>query len=282
MSNYYVHRSGEDEYLEHSIFQKGVRGSHKYIARMPIGGKMRYFYDPRELAVFKAGGRAAKAVGGAVANVRRKAGNFIDRNITGASAKGRMDRLGSQRQRMLKGSAKGLHRVNQAYNSAKSSYNNSLFGRVANAGKAIGKAAGNARDAAINTATNARTAARKAVRRADQAIGITASRNVSKFKKNMNTARKVAGSAVGTKNYGANRAEYKRQKTKYDTANKYYRNHTLLGRAQNFVDSFDPNAAAEEARNRYKKTKKKIKKGAKNASKNAYLTVQNWRTGKKA
>lgn len=171
MSNYYVHRSGEDEYLEHSIFQKGVRGSHKYIARMNIGGKMRYFYDPRELAVFKAGGRAlggarkavggaGKAVGGAIANVRRNASSFVDRHITGASAK----RAASAERKRWKtqesnynnsGARSRATRAKKNSEAYERKYNKSLFGRIENAGKRIANAGSSARTAVGNAAGQA-------------------------------------------------------------------------------------------------------------------------------
>ena len=171
MSNYYVHRSGEDEYLEHSIFQKGVRGSHKYIARMNIGGKMRYFYDPRELAVFKAGGRAlggarkavggaGKAVGGAIANVRRNASSFVDRHITGASAKraAAAERKRWKTQESNYNNSGARSRATRAKKNSEAyerKYNKSLFGRIENAGKRIANAGSSARKAMGNAAGQA-------------------------------------------------------------------------------------------------------------------------------
>lgn len=171
MSNYYVHRSGEDEHLEHSIFQKGVRGSHKYIARMNIGGKMRYFYDPRELAVFKAGGRAlgsarkavggaGRAVGGAIANVRRNASSFVDRNITGASAKraAAAERKRWKTQESNYNNSGARARATRAKKNSEAyerKYNKSLFGRIENAGKRITNVGNSARNAVGNAAGQA-------------------------------------------------------------------------------------------------------------------------------
>lgn len=152
MSNYYVRREGDNsDYLEHALLGFSAKGgtvhtrsgSHKYIAKFNVGGRTRYIYDPRELAAFKAGGRAAagaaKAVGGAVSNVRRKAGRFIDRNITGASAKKAYESDKRQKRELNR-------------------YNRSLFGRVENAGKRIANAGNNARKAMGKAAGDARRA----------------------------------------------------------------------------------------------------------------------------
>jgi hypothetical protein len=70
MSNYYVRRTSKyDDELAHSLggwLKRRAQGAHKYIAKIPIGGKMRYFYTQAELAAYKAG----KTVGKGVAAVK--------------------------------------------------------------------------------------------------------------------------------------------------------------------------------------------------------------------
>jgi hypothetical protein len=52
--NYYVHRT--DEALEHALRVTGAeRPNHKYVSRINVGGRFRYFYTPEELAAFRAG-----------------------------------------------------------------------------------------------------------------------------------------------------------------------------------------------------------------------------------
>lgn len=192
MSNYYVRRTGDDsDYLEHAIFQRGVRGNHKYIARFNIGGKMRYIYDPRELAAFKAAQSGLKKAGNAISNVRRAA---------------------------------------------------------------------------------------------DHAIGFTARRNARKFKEQMNTARRNAGNAVGTKNYKANLAEYRRLKSKYNTANKYYNNRTLLGRIGNMPGMARKAVgdAADAARRAGKSFAGTVSKTAYNARTRAGKAIDTYVTGSSA
>lgn len=69
--NYYVHRSGE--VLEHALRERGAeRANHKYVARVNVGGRFRYFYTPQELAAYRSGKKVgrAKAEGQASENNR--------------------------------------------------------------------------------------------------------------------------------------------------------------------------------------------------------------------
>ena len=51
---YYIHRT--DEALEHALRVTGSeRANHKYVSRINVGGRFRYFYTPEELAAFRAG-----------------------------------------------------------------------------------------------------------------------------------------------------------------------------------------------------------------------------------
>lgn len=192
MSNYYVRRTGDDsDYLEHMVVQGsgGTNGrpswrarAHKYIQKINIGGKVRYIYDQAQLA-------------------RVNAGKFIDRNITGASARGRMNRLGSQRQRMLKGSGRGLNGVNQAYNKAKSSYNRSLAGRIGNAANAVGKFAGQQRDRAVNAYENASDWMEKQRKKASVNARVTKKKIKNKVKKTKSNVKNTSKNAyLGFKN----------------------------------------------------------------------------------
>lgn len=74
--NYYVHRSGE--VLEHALRERGAeRANHKYVARVNVGGRFRYFYTPQELAAYRSGKKVgrAKAEGLASENNRLKRSN---------------------------------------------------------------------------------------------------------------------------------------------------------------------------------------------------------------
>lgn len=58
--NYYVHRSGE--VLEHALRERGAeRANHKYVARVNVGGRFRYFYTPQELAAYRSGKKVGRA-----------------------------------------------------------------------------------------------------------------------------------------------------------------------------------------------------------------------------
>ena len=74
--NYYVHRSGE--VLEHALRERGAeRANHKYVARVNVGGRFRYFYTPQELAAYRSGKKVgrAKAEGQASDRNRQKRSN---------------------------------------------------------------------------------------------------------------------------------------------------------------------------------------------------------------
>lgn len=196
MSNYYVRRNHDyDDELAHSLggwLKRRAQGAHKYIAKIPIGGKMRYFYTQAELAAYKAG----KTVGKAATNVknrltvtgaqgryavkrigdtaRAKVVNAVN-NATGASAKRQMqtakDKLTYEQNRMRSNrgnkeaynTAKGAAITRQrAYDETKSKYDRSLLGRVEAAGRAIGGAANRARNAAEGAAGKVRGAAGRA------------------------------------------------------------------------------------------------------------------------
>lgn len=80
MSEYYaVVREGQDDHLEH-LFGFGKKGSkkknHKYFARVQVGSKYRYFYNPAEYAVYQAG----KAAGGVASGAKGAAKN-VDKAI---------------------------------------------------------------------------------------------------------------------------------------------------------------------------------------------------------
>lgn len=72
MKTYHVRRVGDDEYLQHW----NLKGAHKYIAKIDLGGKFRYFYNQAEIEAYK----AAKAAGGAINRAVGQAG----KNIQGA------------------------------------------------------------------------------------------------------------------------------------------------------------------------------------------------------
>lgn len=71
--NYYVHRSGE--VLEHALRERGAeRANHKYVTRINVGGRYRYFYTPEELAAYRAGKKVGrkKAESQSVETTKRK------------------------------------------------------------------------------------------------------------------------------------------------------------------------------------------------------------------
>lgn len=72
MKTYHVRRVGDDDYLQHW----SLKGAHKYIAKIDLGGKFRYFYNQAEIEAYK----AAKAAGGAINKAVGQAG----KNIQGA------------------------------------------------------------------------------------------------------------------------------------------------------------------------------------------------------
>ena len=74
---YYIHRT--DEALEHALRVTGAeRANHKYVSRINVGGRFRYFYTPEELAAFRAG----KKIG------RKKAENQAGNNTAHKSKSG--------------------------------------------------------------------------------------------------------------------------------------------------------------------------------------------------
>lgn len=85
MSNYYVRRN--NDYLEHSVLSNVRSGAHKYIAKLNVGGKVRYIYNAAQLAAARAGG--------AISNVRRKAENAI-----GITARNEAERLRKRNYRL--------------------------------------------------------------------------------------------------------------------------------------------------------------------------------------
>ena len=162
MSNYYVRRTGDDEYLEHS-WADIKRGVHKYLAKINVGGRVKYIYTQAQLA----------------------AARGVDKYITGATAKKGIP-VAQARYKNL--SSKGGSRWSRdAANKAKAaaqkferSYNNSLagrLGRLANtaneARKFVGRKANEARQAGMNFAGT--------VSKNAYAAGNAARRKASKF-----------------------------------------------------------------------------------------------------
>lgn len=207
MSNYYVHRNrGYDDELAHSLggwIKRRAQGAHKYIAKIPVGGKMRYFYTQAELAAYKAGktvSKGATAVRNGVTSgvskasyaVRRaagKAGTAVA-NATGYSAKQRADRLQAfanrQTVRAKNGKPGSMERVNAyglkytaegAARKARKAYEISPLGKLEKTVKGIpGKARG-ARYKVTDAAGKVRTVVgrapgsiAKAVRRGTNAV----------------------------------------------------------------------------------------------------------------
>ena len=78
--NYYVHRT--DEALEHALRVTGAeRPNHKYVSRINVGGRFRYFYTPEELAAFRAGKKIGRK------KAESQTGNTTRKPKSGASIK---------------------------------------------------------------------------------------------------------------------------------------------------------------------------------------------------
>lgn len=216
MSGYYVRRQGDDsDYLEHAFIAgagSGGRssGHHKYLAKLPTpGGGFRYIYDQASLLAARAGHAVSKVIG--------------------LEARGRMNRLGAQRQRILKGNgSRGLNAVNQAYNSAKSSYNKSILGRAENAAnaarKAIGNAVGEARKRGEGVVGSIKKGAYAVGGQVAKATGLEARGRMNRL--GAQRQRMLKGSGKGL--HGVNKA--------YNAAKSSY-NKSILGRAENTFNS---------------------------------------------
>lgn len=203
MSNYYVHRQSDDE-LEHSLgswIKARARGAHKYIAKIPVGGKMRYFYTQAELAAYKAGktvSKGATAVRNGVTSGVSKAGYAVRRaagkagtavaNATGYSAKQRADRLQAfanrQTVRAKNGKPGSMDRVNAyglkytaegAARKARKAYEISPLGKLEKTVKGI---PGKARDARLKV-TDAAGKVRNVVGKAPGSIAKAARRGAN-------------------------------------------------------------------------------------------------------
>ena len=205
MSNYYVHRNrGYDDELAHSLggwIKRRAQGAHKYIAKIPVGGKMRYFYTQAELAAYKAGktiSKGATAVRNGVTSgvskgsyaVRRaagKAGTAVA-NATGYSAKQRADRLQAfanrQTVRAKNGKPGSMERVNAyglkytaegAARKARKAYEISPLGKLEKTVKGI---PGKARDARLKV-TDAAGKVRNVVGKAPGSIAKAARRGAN-------------------------------------------------------------------------------------------------------
>ena len=255
MSNYYVRRSYDDEYLEHGIFQKGYAARNgrmtKYIARINIGGKMRYFYDPRELDAYK---RAASGVSGAVSNVRRSVGNAAKAvgNATGISQLRKLRSLGRERSAARSAAKAGvqggnvsqatrsrLRNANMQYNNMQKAFNKSLLGRAASTASAarsfIGKQATKARKAGVGFAGSVGSGAynaANAVRRKGLGKAVA---DASGY-----TARKAykQASSAANKGIGKGNATVSKSLLRSKERSKNAYNKTLLGRAERGLDDF--------------------------------------------
>lgn len=200
MSNYYVHRNrGYDDELAHSLggwIKRRAQGAHKYIAKIPVGGKMRCFYTQAELAAYKAG-RTIKKGATAVRNgvtsgvskasyaVRRaagKAGTAVA-NATGYSAKQRADRLQAfanrQTVRAKNGKPGSMERVNAyglkytaegAARKARKAYEISPLGKLEKTVKGIPGKARDARHKVTDAAGKVRNVAARTARRGANAV----------------------------------------------------------------------------------------------------------------
>ena len=205
MSNYYVRRTGDDsDYLAHS-------GRFKYITKLNIGGKVRYIYDQAQLAAARAG---------------RAAGNFVDRNITGASARrSYATQKGLYEKYSSKGSASARSHAAAAKRAAQNSqrrYNRSLFGRAAGAASKIAGAGNAARNFVGQQATRARNAASKVPgnvsRFVDRNITGASAKRSYNAQKELNKKYSSKGSASARKYAAASKRAAQNSKKRYDSS----------------------------------------------------------------
>lgn len=270
MSNYYVRRTNKyDDELAHSLggwLKRRAQGAHKYIAKIPIGGKMRYFYTQAELAAYKAG----KTVGKAATNVKNRLtvtgaqGRYTVKRI-GADAKaaaGRAGKLVTGAGKKVRSTATGL--ANEVANRtgltarsqrdnaanpleryhAQKRYDRTPLGTaevaIRGAGRRAGELAGRARNAAEDAAGRAKGAA-------GDAVG-----SVRK------TARK-AGTAVANATGYSERQRAKRLESYADQSMKRFRDtfgssSSLRDYHRRQVNAENALNAASQARKSYNKT----------------------------
>lgn len=160
--------------IYHSLWGKGAqRDNHKYIARIDLGGKFRYFYDQAEIAAYKAAqaGRqaanqvadGARATGGQLAknarnvgeqvastakktveNAKKNISDTIDTKVTGEYYKDKMPMAKNNQTRWNKvaNDVDGRNRTKareiandygKEHDEAKNGYEKSVAGRVGNA-----------------------------------------------------------------------------------------------------------------------------------------------------
>lgn len=107
-----------DPYMSHWGFGKGSqKANHKYTAREWVNGKWNYIYGNAK--------SGAKAVAGGASKAYDSASKFVDKNITGASAKAKAQKFAGSK------STIGKFQESQATKS----YNNSVAGRISSASK---------------------------------------------------------------------------------------------------------------------------------------------------
>lgn len=235
-------------------------------------------------AVGSAGNAARNAIGNAVGEARKRGEGVVGSikkgayavggqvaKATGLEARGRMNRLGAQRQRMLKGSGKGLHGVNKAYNAAKSSYNKSILGRAENAFNsargAVSGAVSGARNAASNAVGKARAKGQSAI---DAAVG--AGRGAA------NNVRKTATETL--RSTGMNRGERRRTKQNLDrtTAERDRLERGIEAARVKNGEFYDPNDKLEIARDRARRRAQAKVNSATTAYNNAHSKGKRRRT----
>lgn len=140
MSNYYVRRSGEDDYLEHSGGWKWSKPT-KYIDKIMKNGRWVYVY-------------ARSKANSVASNVRRSFNR-----ATGLSDR-RAANIASNRWReSLKGGNRAYtHTLRARANKFQNRYNKSLLGRAESALSRVSSAGANARNAMAKAASQARSA----------------------------------------------------------------------------------------------------------------------------
>lgn len=195
MKTYYVRRTGEEDYLQHW----GLKSAHKYIAKLDLGGKFRYFYSQAEIEAYK----AAKAAGNALNNTYK------------VVRKGATDAMNAANKQISTWRRKAKHAVglyaredmNRKWNSAasdrdpRSKAHSNKMNRWFEARKKYEKTPlgrlESAKNQAVENAQQAWYRAEKGLNKAGRDVSVAANRTVKDVKKAVGlTDRKIRDNAV--------------------------------------------------------------------------------------
>lgn len=234
MSNYYVHRSGEDDYLEHAGWHWSKPT--KYIDKFMKNGRWVYVYNQAR----NAAGNVRGAVRGAVAEVRRKGlGNAIA-DATGLTARRAYRRAARARDEAAKSRDQRQNaNLSRAAGRAKKAYNKTILGRIESAGnrarKAVGKAASDARAAGASFVGSIPKNAYKVPGAIRKGIDTHITGATAKRRMNVNKSRYENLSRSQSRSKNTKAALAKKNANAYE---KSYRN-SLFGRVDQGMDNIN-------------------------------------------